>query len=300
MLMEEWYYADNGQQMGPVSTSELRALLAKGVVKSSDLVWRDGLSNWIPASQTRELCAVAPAAPAPRPGGAAAPSPAKRRYDQTSPARAQSPFDDNPPRDPWDDRPIRRRPPPGMSTAAKVVIFGGIAAVLLMGFVVLVGMAMMAADDRQSTPVGGGPLRQGPRGGAGGPPVVVQDGRAPMPPRISPDPAEFEREVMSKRRAQLESYEVAFDFPRAENERWVSWNANQMVRVTVEALEWFVDQKGDIDLDLYIYNNAGQLIAWDNRPDRDCGVTFIVPADGKYRIVVVLDRGQSAKCIVRH
>jgi hypothetical protein len=299
MWTEEWYYADNGQQMGPVSAFELRALLAKGAVKPDDLVWRDGLSNWIPASQARELWPNLPAtpvaAPASRSGGAAAPMPGQRHYEQAPSARGRSHFDDDSPRGPWDDRPIPRRPPAGMSTAAKVAIFGGIAALLLVPFVVLVSLAMMAASDhptRQSKPMGGGAIR-GP--GPGNP-----DGRAPGPPQINPDPAIFDDEVMSKRRAQLESYEITLNFPRDENQRWVSWNANQMVRVTVKALEFAMNEFEEIDVDLYIYNKAGQLIAWDNRPDMDCGVTFVVPATGQYRIVVVLDRGKSAKCVVRH
>lgn len=59
----QWYYSKNGTQLGPVPQSELASKLASGEVSSSDLVWKDGMADWIPASQVSEL-RVIPAAPA--------------------------------------------------------------------------------------------------------------------------------------------------------------------------------------------------------------------------------------------
>lgn len=42
----DWYYAENGQQKGPVSDEQLQSLVRDGVVKTETLVWRDGLANW--------------------------------------------------------------------------------------------------------------------------------------------------------------------------------------------------------------------------------------------------------------
>lgn len=44
----EWYYASNGQQQGPVSQEQLVDLFSKGEVKSSDLVWNESMTDWIP------------------------------------------------------------------------------------------------------------------------------------------------------------------------------------------------------------------------------------------------------------
>jgi len=44
--MNQWFYAINGQQRGPVSEEEIKALIAQGIVKPSDFVWSDGMQNW--------------------------------------------------------------------------------------------------------------------------------------------------------------------------------------------------------------------------------------------------------------
>lgn len=47
----EWYYADAaGKQNGPVATAGLLGLVEKGVVSADTLVWREGLTNWVPLS----------------------------------------------------------------------------------------------------------------------------------------------------------------------------------------------------------------------------------------------------------
>jgi hypothetical protein len=59
----QWYYSKNGVQLGPVGVAELRAKLATGEVAPSELVWRDGMSDWVPASLVPELMGQAPPAP---------------------------------------------------------------------------------------------------------------------------------------------------------------------------------------------------------------------------------------------
>jgi hypothetical protein len=50
-----WYYSKNAAQLGPVSLDELRAKLASGEVLSTDMVWREGMPDWRPASAMFEL-----------------------------------------------------------------------------------------------------------------------------------------------------------------------------------------------------------------------------------------------------
>ncbi len=64
----DWYYAKNGAQSGPVSTEELRAKMAAGEIRGSEMVWREGMSEWKPASTVAELSQQAIH------GGAAVPS----------------------------------------------------------------------------------------------------------------------------------------------------------------------------------------------------------------------------------
>lgn len=42
----DWYYAENGQQRGPINPAELDKLVAAGTVQESTLVWREGMEDW--------------------------------------------------------------------------------------------------------------------------------------------------------------------------------------------------------------------------------------------------------------
>lgn len=46
-----WYYAINGQQMGPVDEARIKELLANGTISESTLVWTNGMSTWQPLAQ---------------------------------------------------------------------------------------------------------------------------------------------------------------------------------------------------------------------------------------------------------
>jgi hypothetical protein len=48
-----WYYAQGDQRQGPVSDSELDALIAAGTVNENTLVWKDGMANWAPLKEAR-------------------------------------------------------------------------------------------------------------------------------------------------------------------------------------------------------------------------------------------------------
>ncbi|MEQ8785019.1 MAG: GYF domain-containing protein [Pirellulaceae bacterium] len=58
-----WYYAQNDQEKGPVTTAELRSLAAKGKIKPVDLVWKDGMGDWTAAAQIKGLIPETPVAP---------------------------------------------------------------------------------------------------------------------------------------------------------------------------------------------------------------------------------------------
>ena len=42
----QWYYADNGKQVGPVSEADFQALVDAGTVTPQTLVWKAGMANW--------------------------------------------------------------------------------------------------------------------------------------------------------------------------------------------------------------------------------------------------------------
>jgi uncharacterized RDD family membrane protein YckC len=78
----KWYYAEAGQQKGPVDDTSLDQLVTQGVVRDDTLVWSEGMSGWQPHASVRATRAAqppfAPTAPA---YVAAAPAlPALRHY----------------------------------------------------------------------------------------------------------------------------------------------------------------------------------------------------------------------------
>ena len=71
--MSTWHYMKNGAQTGPISTDELKALIASGAVKTDTMVWREGMAAWAAASTQPEFTGIAPATPpTPPPAPAAA------------------------------------------------------------------------------------------------------------------------------------------------------------------------------------------------------------------------------------
>lgn len=59
-----WHYAEEGQQAGPVTYEQLEQLFQSGKLTADTLVWRDGLSDWMPYRQAMEI-SPRPAAPEP-------------------------------------------------------------------------------------------------------------------------------------------------------------------------------------------------------------------------------------------
>jgi len=62
-MSDQWYYGSGGQQKGPVSFEQLKQFAGAGEVSGTDLVWTDGMADWIPADQVNDLM------PKPVPGG---------------------------------------------------------------------------------------------------------------------------------------------------------------------------------------------------------------------------------------
>jgi hypothetical protein len=63
--MNDWYFAKNGQQNGPVTLEQLRELVRSGGLDAKDLVWNTSMKDWTPAGQVESLFSVPPATPVP-------------------------------------------------------------------------------------------------------------------------------------------------------------------------------------------------------------------------------------------
>lgn len=55
----QWYYSKNGTQLGPITGDELRTKIGSGEVSPVDLVWREGMSDWLPSAKVPELASSA-------------------------------------------------------------------------------------------------------------------------------------------------------------------------------------------------------------------------------------------------
>lgn len=69
-----WYYSQNGQQLGPVPEQELTRLAANGTLNATSLVWHDGLADWQPLGNAFPAALGAVAAEVPQIGGFAIPA----------------------------------------------------------------------------------------------------------------------------------------------------------------------------------------------------------------------------------
>jgi len=55
MASDQWFYAHDGQKSGPVAGSILKQLARSGELSLGDLVWREGMTEWAPASKVKGL-----------------------------------------------------------------------------------------------------------------------------------------------------------------------------------------------------------------------------------------------------
>ncbi|AXT51892.1 SPFH domain-containing protein [Aquimarina sp. BL5] len=54
-VQAQYFYASNGQQAGPVSFDQLKALFANRTVNKDSLVWKQGMANWTAIKDVEEL-----------------------------------------------------------------------------------------------------------------------------------------------------------------------------------------------------------------------------------------------------
>lgn len=58
----EWYYAKGGEKYGPVSAAEIRELAATGRLLPDDLIWTEGMEDWVAARRAPGMKFVPPVA----------------------------------------------------------------------------------------------------------------------------------------------------------------------------------------------------------------------------------------------
>lgn len=50
-----WHYSIDNRQLGPATTADLKELLETGQLSANDLVWREGMADWVPVADVAEL-----------------------------------------------------------------------------------------------------------------------------------------------------------------------------------------------------------------------------------------------------
>jgi hypothetical protein len=227
-MADEWYYASDGKQRGPIPFAALRERANHGDLVPADLIWTEGMSQWAPASAVRGLF------PKPAP--------------PILPASTSQPLDDYQREQEFETYTLTRPPVSferRMSAGTKWALAGGV--VFFLGLAVMVGI--IAAVLVASTP-------------------------------------------------STRSYAVSLNAQGQTDERLISFKPNERVRITVTTEEW-----GGVfepDVDLFVLDPDGNLIAKDDGPEKDCEVSFVAHQLGPYRIIVVLDDGNAVKCTVRY
>lgn len=53
--MADWYYLKSGEQKGPVPKEFIQELARSGQLQRTDLVWTEGMKDWLPAETVPDL-----------------------------------------------------------------------------------------------------------------------------------------------------------------------------------------------------------------------------------------------------
>jgi GYF domain 2 len=88
-----WFYAKDGQQIGPVHFSEIERLHSEGQLTEDTLVWQQGMANWVKLSsvlKTQSGLSAAPSLPPTQGAGL----PAQSQSPATLPSQSPAPLPD--------------------------------------------------------------------------------------------------------------------------------------------------------------------------------------------------------------
>ena len=286
-MAELWYYTNEGKQMDPVTMRELKRLVGEGVLKPTDMVWKDGMPRWIRASSVKELFpdpmsalerffTHTAQATGKLPGKslwgkAAAWLPGQHlkksmiERDETLPKGKSRPSAAM-----EDDSPAPRRGRNASNGGSSIgillaLIFGG--GVLLMALVV--GIVILIAVNQPEPNVN---KKDGGKDGPGG--VVVNP-----PPKMDPPPP---IDIKNLIKAEATTYNLNLKTDQRDT-RTFSFRKGARYEFIVRTQP---NHQGS-DADLYILSvKGGNTLAADPGPESDCRLLWSPPEDGQYRVQV--------------
>lgn len=65
-MPSKWYYEKGGVRKGPVTSEDIRRMVANGTLLPTDLLWKEGMKDWMPAGKSSNLFPAADALPSPQ------------------------------------------------------------------------------------------------------------------------------------------------------------------------------------------------------------------------------------------
>jgi hypothetical protein len=133
-MADLWYYTSNGQRMEPVTRAELERLAASGLLQRTDLVWTEGMPQWVRADAGRGLFPKHVLADDQTPFTTSSVREASLDPGTYSLAGSEESLDESRPRrrlrrkyddDPLERRPRRRQLEQGLGVGVKVALWVG-------------------------------------------------------------------------------------------------------------------------------------------------------------------------------
>jgi hypothetical protein len=134
-MATEWYYTTDKRQMGPVSWKDLVELAEGGILKPQDLVWTEGMDDWVKAINQKGLFADSSAEE-----GVSAGKKSSYSQPKPPPGRRTRRADDDEEEDEEDDREAKRKARKREEARAKTSV--GIKVGLILAAVVFVLLSL--------------------------------------------------------------------------------------------------------------------------------------------------------------
>src|SRR6516225_2673607 len=246
-MAELWYYTRDGQAQDPVPKGELAQLAGAGLLNPTDLVWTEGMPQWVRASSAPGIFAEdALTAPARSPAGQS--SRRSAVYDLEAPRRVVEKdletraetrggrnrrgdeYEDGTDQDYDDDydRPARRKR--GLSAGAKAGIIAGILVTVLLVVGVVLLIALNGAGNTRS----------------------------------------FSLAAPQQNAGRVASPRQDFQIPFKGGNKVEIW----------------VKSTGQSDIDLYVYDANNRRVEFDDGDSADCYVCFRAVKSQNYRVEI--------------
>jgi hypothetical protein len=66
-MTQQWFVSRSGSQEGPFTSSQLKVFVQEQKISPDDLVWKEGMAEWVPASRVKGLFPISPPPPPSQP-----------------------------------------------------------------------------------------------------------------------------------------------------------------------------------------------------------------------------------------